>query len=98
MTRLHEISLWLVIVLLGMPAAVIATEVGPIGNQPTASQEAKPQSSTAQGGTSATREKAGKKSNQDVKSRGLFKKKKKKQKSGAASHSQPAEQADAPGR
>jgi hypothetical protein len=98
MTRLQAISLWLVVAFLGLRAAAIATEVGPIGNQPTVSQEAKPQSSTAQGGTSASREKAGNKSNQDVKSRGLFKKKKKKQKGGAASHSQPAEQADAPGR
>jgi hypothetical protein len=95
MTRLQTIIIWLVVVLLGMPAAVIATEAGPLGSQPTVTQEPHPQSGATQGATSASKEKTAKKSHQeDVQSRGLFKKKKKKQKSGAAGHSQPSESGD----
>jgi hypothetical protein len=92
MRKLHEVSLWLVVLVFALPAAVVATEAPPIGNQPTVIQEPAP--TTTQGGTSASREKAGKKSNQDVESRGLFKKKKKKKKGGAAGHSQPSESGD----
>jgi hypothetical protein len=99
MKQLQELTVGLVVALFGLPAAVIATEVGPVGNQPSVSQEAQPQSGATQGAPSASKQNAAKKSRQDdVKSRGLFKKKKKKQKSGAAGHSQSAEQADAPGR
>jgi hypothetical protein len=93
MKKLHEVFLWLVIALFGLPAAVIATEAPPIGNQPTVTQEPAPPT-TAQGDTAASGEKAGKKSNQDVESRGLFKKKKKKQKSRAAGHSQSSDSID----
>jgi hypothetical protein len=84
------ISRWFVMAALWLPAAGIAGEVGTVPKQPVI-QETQPKSASAST-SSAEKDKRVKKSDQEnVKSRGLFKKKKKKQKSGATSHSQPSE-------
>jgi hypothetical protein len=86
--KFHGISLLLIFTVLWLPAASIAGDVA----QSPATQGTQPQS-----GSPASKEKTAKKPNQDdVKSRGLFKKKKKKQKGGSAAHSQPSEKTDSP--
>jgi hypothetical protein len=98
MTRLHEISIWVVAALLVLPPVVMGTETPPIGNQLTVPHAPQPQSDAGQGATSTSKEETAKKNQDNVQPRGLFKKKKKKQKGGATGHSQSAEQAHAPGR
>ena len=86
--KFHGISLLLIFSVLGLPAASIA---GDVARSPATQGTQQPSGSTA------SKEKTAKKPNQDdVKSRGLFQKKKKKQKGGSAGHSQPAEQTDPP--
>jgi hypothetical protein len=90
MKQQYSMSVSLAFALLWLPAAGIA---GDVTNQSTPSQETAPKSDPP----SASKETAGKKSQQsDVQSRGLFKKKKKKQKGGSASHSQASEQTEEP--
>jgi hypothetical protein len=89
----HEKTLCLLLTVLWLPAAGIAAETVTVTNQPTVAQETQPKSGSGTT-SSASKEKAGKKS--DVQSRGLFKKKKKKQKDASAAHSQPSEKTDPP--
>ena len=96
MKKYHGMAVCLVFAILWLPAAGIAGEEGPAANPPTATQE-KPPHSSSTGSPSDPKEKTAKKSDRgDVKSRGLFQKKKKKQKGGSAGHSQTGEQTEAP--
>jgi hypothetical protein len=99
MRNFNKMPICLVFVLLGLPSAGLAGEARNAADQPTVMQGGTQAHGGAIPKSPAAKEKSVKKSNQgDVQSRGLFKKKKKKQKSGAAGHSQQAEQADTGGR
>ncbi len=92
-----RVALYVVSAMLGLPAAVFPGEAGPISDQSAAGQETRAQSPSTSGTSSAPKEKTSKKSNENnVQTRGLFKKKKKKQKGGSASHSQASEQTEGP--
>jgi hypothetical protein len=91
----NRLSLYVVSAMLGLPAAAFPGEAGPASNQAAGGQETRAQSPSTPGTSSASKEKAPKKSNENaVQSRGLFQKKKKKQKGGSAGHSQASEQTD----
>ena len=93
MARFVGVATGILLAVLWLPVNVIADEGGNAGKS-TAGTEAK-QTGTGSGSGAMSSDKTAKKPDQkDVRSRGLFAKKKKKQVGGAAGHSQEMEQAD----
>ena len=93
----YRVALYFVLALLWLPAAAFPGDTGRNSNQAAVDQETRSHGASTSGTSSASKEKASKKSNEnDVQSRGIFQKKKKKQVGGSAGHSQPAEKTDPP--
>lgn len=95
MARLIQAFLYVVLIVLGLPAGGFAGQAGTAADKPAVTTEkAKSAGGNAKGGSQATGESVTPSSQEEVQTRGLFSKKKKKTVGGAAGHTESPDQGD----